>query len=53
MSGKVTDNETQLQKVWSAITFFLPPSRYREFGATFTKFEFEGKRYKIEVKEIK
>lgn len=50
---KEIQSQNDIQKVWDNLGFILPKTQYKEFGERFVKFEFEGKKYKLELKEVK
>lgn len=47
------NQETPIQKAWSSLKISLPKTNYVERGDKFLKFDFEGKKYKVEIKEEK
>lgn len=47
------NEETPLQKAWSSIHIVTTESTYIERGDVFLKFEYHGKKYKVEIKEVK
>lgn len=54
-SGIQKPDKKELQMIWDKIIDLSIKSeaKYTELGDTFAKFQYNGKTYKIEIKEVK